>query len=128
VLWHLLHYGDGVVVKYCWHIFRRKLVCCVADQEAGLPNSTVAHDDTPVNVSASLCISNTNVKPSPDVLDGGSNHIGQNVTGGSDSQDFGGGVLQLDRDKAGCREEERQDVDVVGRMLLVDCGTAGSLD
>lgn len=42
-----LHHGHGVVVKDGRHIFRRELVGCVRDEQAGLSHSTVPHHDTP---------------------------------------------------------------------------------
>ena len=42
-----LHDSNGVVVEYGGHVFGGKLVRSVRDQEAGLPNSTVTHHDTP---------------------------------------------------------------------------------
>lgn len=42
-----LHHSHGVVVKDSGHIFRRELVGCVGDEQAGLSYSTVPHHDTP---------------------------------------------------------------------------------
>ena len=45
-----LHDSDSIVVKDCGHVFGRKLIRGVADQEAGLANSTVSDHDTSVQV------------------------------------------------------------------------------
>lgn len=42
-----LHYRDGIVVEDCRHVFRRKFVGRVADEEARLAHSTVTDDDAP---------------------------------------------------------------------------------
>lgn len=42
-----IHNRDGIVVKYCWDVFRRELVCCVADEKACLSDGTVANDHAP---------------------------------------------------------------------------------
>jgi len=48
-----VHDGDGVVIEDCRHIFRGEFVGCIADEEACLPDSTVANDDTSAHISVS---------------------------------------------------------------------------
>jgi len=43
-----VHYRDGIVVEDGRNIFRRELVCGIADEQARLTDGTVADDDTPV--------------------------------------------------------------------------------
>ena len=45
-----VHYGHGIVVENCRHIFRRELVGGIADEETRLADGTVTHN----NASAGL--------------------------------------------------------------------------
>lgn len=47
------HHGNGIVVKNGGDIFRRELVRCVADQQAGLADGTVTDDDASVRLRVS---------------------------------------------------------------------------
>ena len=41
-----VHYGHGIVVENCRHIFRRELVGGIADEETRLADGTVTHNNT----------------------------------------------------------------------------------
>jgi glycerol-3-phosphate cytidylyltransferase-like family protein len=41
-----IHYGHGIVVENCRHIFRRELVSGIADEETRLSDGTITHNNT----------------------------------------------------------------------------------
>ena len=49
-----LHNSDSIVVEDSGYVFRRELVCGVADQETSLSHRTVAYHDTPEHLFVSL--------------------------------------------------------------------------
>lgn len=44
--WQNSHHCDSIVIEDRWHIFRRELVCRVANQQTGLAHSTITNDHT----------------------------------------------------------------------------------
>jgi hypothetical protein len=40
------HDGDGIVIEHSRDVFRRELVCCVADEKAGLSDGTISDHNT----------------------------------------------------------------------------------
>jgi hypothetical protein len=53
-----LHDSNSIIVEDSRNIFRREFICCVADQETCLSDSTVADYDTPEDedIWSAICL------------------------------------------------------------------------